>query len=260
MIRTEKTKKFMFESKQDQVKFIYNILVILSVTAIVIVALAMTRNQLPENQFSVSAFGKVYAKPDIANLTVGVKTEAQATAAKAVKDNTIKMNEIIAALKKIGIEEKDIQTTNYNLNPIYDWTDKTGQRLKGYEVNQNINIKIRNLDKIGDAIAKTTEKGANQIGNITFTIDDEFALRNEARNNAIKKAKEKAANIVTETGIKLGDIINVYENQIYYPTPINYSKNTALGIGGGEDMPLPNIQTGENEVIVEATVVWEVKR
>ena len=235
-------------------------LTILCVTAVVVVSVALAlRKDDFNNQFSVSATGRVFAKPDIANLIVGVKTEAKSTAALAVKENTAKMNEIIKALKDIGIEEKDIQTTNYNLNPVYDWTDKTGQRLKGYEVNQNINIKIRNLDKIGEEIEKTKEKGANQIGNIFFTIDDEFALRNEARKEAIKKAKEKAAGIVAETDIELGDIINVYENQVYYPTAINYSKDMALGIGGGGGVPAPEIQVGENEVVVEATVVWKVK-
>lgn len=239
--------------------FWFKVLALLCITAIVIVSvvMALAKDDF-NNQFSVSATGRVFAKPDIANLIVGVKTEAKSTAALAVKENTAKMNEIIKALKDIGIEEKDIQTTNYNLNPVYDWTDRSGQRLKGYEVNQNINIKIRDLDKIGDAIAKTTEKGANQIGNITFTIDDEFALRNEARKEAIKKAKEKAEGIVAETDIELGDIINVYENQVYYPTAINYSKDMALGIGGG-GVPAPEIQAGENEVVVEATVVWEVE-
>ena len=241
--------------------FWFKILTLLCVTAIVIVSVVMAlRKDDFNNQFSVSATGRVFAKPDIANLIVGVKTEAKFTAALAVKENTAKMNEIIKALKDIGIEEKDIQTTNYNLSPVYDWTDKTGQRLKGYEVNQNINIKIRDLDKIGDAIAKTTEKGANQIGNISFTIDDEFALRNEARAEAIKKAKEKAESIVGATGIKLGKIVNVYENQVYYPSAINYSnKEMSLGIGGGA-VPAPDIQAGENEVVVEATVVWEVRR
>ncbi len=243
----------------DKPKLILNTLLILCVTAIVIVALAMMQNQQPENQFSVSATGRVFAKPDIANLTLGVKTEAKPTAAQAVKDNTSKMNEIMKALKDIGIEEKDIKTTNYNLNPVYDWTDRSGQRLNGYEVSQNVTLKIRDLEKIGQAIAKSTEKGANQVGNISFTIDDEFALRNEARAEAIKKAKEKAASIVSATGIKLGKIVNVYENQVYYPQPINYSKEMALGIGGGGALPAPEIQAGENEVVVEATVVWEVE-
>jgi uncharacterized protein len=239
----------------------YKILALLCVTAIVIVSVVMaTKKDDFNNQFSVSATGRVYAKPDIATLTVGLKTEAKQTAALAVKENTDKMNGVIQTLKDLGIEEKDIKTTNYNLNPVYDWTDGTGQRLKGYEVSQNVEVKIRDLNKIGDAIAKTTEKGANQVGNIAFTIDDEFALKNQARDEAIKKAKEKAEAIVEATGMKLGDIINVYESQVTYPVYANYSKDMAYGMGGAaESIPSPAIQSGQNEVVVETTVVWEVK-
>ncbi len=239
----------------------YKILALLCVTAIVIVSVVMAlRKDDFNNQFSVSATGRVFAKPDIANLTVGLKIEAKPTAAAAVKENTDKMNEVIKVLKDLGIEEKDIKTTNYNLNPVYDWTDRSGQQLKGYEVSQNVEVKIRDLNKIGDAIAKTTEKGANQVGNISFTIDDEFELKNQARQEAIKKAKEKAESIVKETGIDLGKIINVYENQVSYPTYVNYSKDMAYGMGGMEEsLQAPTVQAGQNEVVVEATVVWKVK-
>ncbi|HRY63496.1 MAG TPA: SIMPL domain-containing protein [Patescibacteria group bacterium] len=238
----------------------FKVLALLCVTAIVIVSVVMAlRKNDFNNQFSVSATGRVYAKPDIANLTVGLKTEAKPTAAAAVKENTDKMNGVIAALKGLGIEEKDIKTTNYNLNPVYSWTEKSGQILKGYEVSQNVEVKIRDLDKIGDAIAKTTEKGANQVGNVSFTIDDEFELKNQAREEAIKKAKEKAGDIVAATGMRLGKIVNVYENQVTVPTYVNYSKDMAYGMGGGGEIASPEIQTGQNEVVVEATVVWEVK-
>ncbi|HPI67553.1 MAG TPA: SIMPL domain-containing protein [bacterium] len=239
--------------------FWFKLLSLLCVTAIVIVALFVaTEKQDMEYQFSATATGKVFAKPDIANLTVGLKTEAKATAAEAVKENTKKMNEIVEALKKVGIEEKDIKTTNYSLNPVYDWSTNR-QVLRGYEVYQNVTVKIRNLDRIGEAIAKTTEKGANQIGNVEFTIDDEFELKAEARNEAIEKAKQKAKEIAEKTGIKLGKIINVYENQVYYPSSVNYAKEMAYGIGGGGAVPAPEIQVGQNEVSVEVTVVWKVK-
>lgn len=245
-------------TNENKPKFILNLLLVLCVTAIVIVALVMSQTRIPENQFSVSAEGRVFAKPDIANLTLGFKTETKKTAAEAVKENTEKMNEIIAALKALDIEAKDIKTTNYNLNPVYDWTGRTGQQLKGYEVSQNVTVKIRDLEKIGEAIAKTTEKGANQVGNINFTIDDEDALKARARDEAITKAKDKAVDIAKKSGLKLGKIINVYENQVYLPGPY-YAKEMALGVGGAGEIPAPQIEVGENEVMVEMTVVYEVK-
>lgn len=236
-----------------------HLLAILCITAIIIVGFVMLKKDTnTPNQFSVSGLGKVFAKPDIANLTVGVKTEVKATAAEAVKENTKKMNDIIASLKNLGIEEKDIKTVNYSLNPSYDWTNGR-QRLIGYEVSQNVTIKIRNLDKIGDTIAKTTEKGANQIGNIEFTIDDENELKAQARDLAIEKAVAKAKDISKKTGMHLGKIINVYENQYYAPQTNYLAKSMEYGIGGGGAVPSPEIQVGQNEVSVEVNVVYEVK-
>ncbi len=243
----------------DKPKLILNSLLILCITAILVVALNVSQDKVPKDQFSVTATGRVFAKPDIANLTIGFKTEVKKTAAEAVKENSEKMNEIIKELKALNIESKDIKTTSYSLNPVYDWTERAGRRLKGYQAYQNVTIKIRDLEKIGDAIARTTEKGANQIGNITFTIDDKDELKAQARNQAIIKAKEKAKEIARVAGMKLGKIVNVYENQANYPSPIRYAKGMDLGAGGVEEIEAPQIETGENEVRVEITVVYEVK-
>lgn len=243
----------------DKQKFILNLLLILCIAAIVIVALVVVSDKTDaQDRFSVSATGKVFAKPDVANLTIGFQTEVKATAAEAVKENSEKMNKIIEALKALAIETKDIKTTNYNLNPLYDWTQTGGQRLRGYQVSQNVTIKIRELDNIGEAIAKTTEKGANQIGNVSFTIDDEDELKAQARDEAIEKAKAKAEDIAKKTGMKLGKIVSVYENQVYYPEA-RYASDMALGIGGGGAIEAPSIEVGENEVSVEINVTYEVK-
>ena len=236
----------------------FKVLVLLCITAIVIVSVVMALRRLePQERFSVTATGRVFAKPDIANLTLGFKTEVKSTAVEVVQENSEKMNEVIAALKALNIEAKDIKTTNYNLNPVYDWTEKEGQRLKGYQVSQNVTIKIRDLDNIGEAIARTTEKGANQVGNISFTIDDEDQLKAQARDEAIDKAQVKAKDLADKTGMKLGKIVNVYENQVYYPQA-RYD-SLAYGLGGAGEIEAPTIEAGENEVRVEVTVVYKVK-
>jgi len=233
---------------------------ILAIAAIVIVALAMANRVNNQDRFSVTGSGTVYAKADIANLGVGLKTGAKKTAAEATKYSTDKMNEIIQELKKLGIDEKDIKTTGYNLNPVYNWTEKTGQQLVGYEVSQNLTLKIRDLTKIGDVIAKTTEKGANQIGNISFTIDDEYELKNQARELAIEKAKEKALLIAGQSGMKLGKVKSVYENSDQLYAPMAYSNvKMDSAIGAGESMVSPTIQSGQNEIKVEVSLTYEVK-
>ncbi len=236
-------------------------LITLAVAAVVIVALVTTNRVQNQDRFSVTGSGTVYAKADIANIEVGLKVEAKKTAALATTESTNKMNEIVSELKALGVEEKDIKTSNYSLRPVYNYSEARGQELIGYEVTQNLTLKIRDLSKIGDVIAKTTEKGANQIGNVNFTIDDEFQLKNEAREIAITKAKEKAELIAAQSGMKLGAIKSVYESmEPVTPIAYNYSnarKEMAVDQAGG--ISAPEILSGQNEVRVEVTLVYEVK-
>ena len=234
-------------------------LVTLAVAAIVIVALVMANKTNEQDRFSVVGSGTVYAKADIANLEVGLKTGAQKTAAEATASSTNKMNDIVTALKTLGIEDKDMQTSDYSLNPVYNYTNDKGQVLVGYEVTQNLTLKIRDLTKIGDVIAKTTEKGANQIGNISFTIDDEFALKNQARELAIQKAKEKAVLIAAQSGMKLGEVKSVVESSDPTPIMYNYTNVKLDASSAAAPVASPSIQTGQNEIKVDVTLVYEVK-
>ncbi len=239
-------------------KFILALLLVLAVTAIVIVSVATKNTQPFQNQFSVTAEGKVFAKPDIANIRLGVRTDARPTAAQAIADNTKKMNEVVASVKNLGIEEKDIKTSQYQLYPEYDYPDGR-QRLRGYSLNQEVTLKIRDLDKVGAVIENATQAGANQVGDISFTIDDVDDLKAQARAEAIVNAKQKMEELQNRTGIKLDRLINVYESdQPQYPVPY-------YGIGGmGGDMAMakssvPQIEPGQNEIVVNVTMTWEVE-
>jgi hypothetical protein len=235
-------------------------LVVACVTGIVITALVMTNKSENQDRFSVNGSGTVYAKADIANIQVGVRTDTKKTAAEATVEATSKMNDIISEIKGLGVEEKDIKTTDYNLSPVYNWTNEKGQELAGYQVTQNLSLKVRDLSKIGDIIAKTTGKGANQIGSINFTIDDEYELKNQARELAIEKAKEKAELIAKQSGMKLGEIKSVYENSVSPVVPMYSNAKIMLedSRGAGE-IASPEIQSGQNEIQVEVTLVYEVK-
>lgn len=244
-----------------KLNFALAVILTLAVTGIVVTSLLVLKQGQAEDQLSVNGSGTVYAKADIANIQVGLKTGTKKSAAEASADATEKMNKIVEAVKSLGVEEKDIKTSGYTLNPIYNWTESRGQYLTGYEVTQNISLKIRDLNKIGDVIARTTEQGANQIGDISFTIDDEYDLKNQARELAIQKAKEKAAAIARQTGMELGKIKGFHENiSLPLPNPMNYS-NIRMEAKNMEDEALasPQIQPGQNEVKVEVTLVYEVK-
>ena len=209
-----------------------------------------------QNQITVSGEGKVYAKPDVAIISLGVNTTG-ATVADVTKRNTEKMNAVNDAVKKLGAEDKDIQTTNYNLTPLYNWTEWAGRVFQGYALDQNIQVKIRDFAKIGDILSAGTASGANLAGDLRFTIDNPEQLKNEARAKAIKQAKANAENLAKESGIKLGKLINVFESNNSYP--VIYNK--AMGLGGAvaESASSPVIQPGQQEIDITINLTYQVK-
>lgn len=215
---------------------------------------------LPNNyprEITVSGEGKTFAVPDIALIQLGVVTEGLKVG-DVVKENTEKMNNILKEIKALGVEEKDIKTTSYNLAPRYEWTEDGKRIFKGYTLTQQISVKIRNFEKIGDVLEKSTEKGANLVGDLQFSIDEPEKVRQEARKEAIEKAKAKAGQIAQDSGLKLVKLANVYED--YYPRTYSDTLYKSLeATGGGEIAAPPEIQPGEQEVTVTIYLTYRVR-
>jgi uncharacterized protein YggE len=204
---------------------------------------------------SVSGEGKVSAVPDIAVLSFGVQTGRVPTAQDATARLQKTMTAILDAVKEKGIEEKDISTESLSLYPAYDWTDG-GQIPRGFEASQSLRVKIRDLSKIGEVLSTATTAGANQIGGVTFTVDEPEALRTQAREKAIVQAKEKALKLASELGVTLGKLKGFSEGYGGTP-PVMYER--AMGMGGGGDIaPLP-VPTGEQELSTTVTLTYEIR-
>lgn len=211
----------------------------------------------PANRFSVSAEGKVSAKPDVAILNFGVMTE-RPTVAQATKENTDKMNAVIAAIKDNTVEDKDITTTLYQLNPAYEYPPNLRPFIRGYSLNQQVQVKVRDFDTVGEVIAAATGAGANEVGALQFTIDDPESLKAEARRKAISKAQDKARAIAQESGLKLGSLLNVSESGYLPPVPM-YDR-MAYGVEAlSAKVASPEIQAGEQEIVVEVTLTYDVE-
>lgn len=211
------------------------------------------RPDAARDTIAISAEGKVTALPDIATISVGVQTENKAVSA-AQKENSTKMNAIIEKVKSFGVASEDIKTSNYSIYPQYDYVN--GRQIeRGYMVTQNIDVKVRNLDKIGDILAAVGDLGANQVGGVSFTIDEPEDLRQQARLKALEAAKKKAQALADAAGVKLGKVVGFSENEGYVPSPMYYAKDAAMGMGGGG---APSIQSGSQDVIVNVTVLYEI--
>jgi hypothetical protein len=213
-------------------------------------------SQQNANQITVSGEGKVYAKPDIAVISLGVTTQG-ATVADVTTSNTTKMNAVIAAIKNLKVDEKDIQSTNYSLTPLYNWTEKTGNVFQGYTLEQDVQVKIRDFTKIGDVLSQATTMGANLVGGLQFTIDNREQFKEQARAEAIAQAKANAQNLAKESGVNLGKLINVYEGS--NREPVVY--NSAMGMGGAapEAVVAPTVQPGQQEIDVTINLTYQVK-
>ncbi len=208
-----------------------------------------------QNTITISGEGKVTAAPNIATTEIGLVTEKKDVAS-AQKENTEKMNKLIAAVKTAGIEEKDIQTTQYQIYPKYDYSNGRSN-ITGYIVSQSVTVKIRDLTKISAVLAKVGEAGANQVSSLTFTIDEPESLRAQAREKALKNAREKAETLAKMLGVKILKVASFSEYNQSLPMPLYARSAEAYGIGGGA-APAPDIQAGTMDVTVGVNVIYEI--
>lgn len=232
----------------------------------------LTLSQVDENPYgpstiSVSGSGEVVAIPDVGNFTFTVEAEGD-TAEAAQETSATAMNDILAFLAEQGVEEKDVKTTNYNLMPKYRYEERVcannsycppGERVQdGFSVYQSVSVKVRDTKETGPLLTGVGERGATNISGITFTVDDDEALKTEARAKAIADAKAKAEVLAADLGVKLVRVMSYYEES-------GYPK--AYGYGGAMDMAVeesamrvtPDIPTGENTTTSNVTLVFEIR-
>ena len=209
------------------------------------------------NTVSFSGEGKVLAKPDVAVVSLSILTEA-VTSKEAQDANSEKSKKISDFLKNQKIEDKDIKTISYNIYPQYEYPRYGGvPRIRGYQVNQTMQVKIRDLDNASKILDGIVAAGTNQVNSLSFEIDEPEKLKAEARANAIADAKKKAGELKDQVGIRLGKIVSFSEgvSGYPYPVPIMYeSKGMGGGVGGG-----PSVPSGENEITVNVTLTYQIK-
>jgi len=213
--------------------------------------------------FSVSGEGKVVAIPDVAQFTFSVITEGGKDIASIQQENAQKANRAIALLKDIGVENKDIKTAGYSLQPRYQYFScPVGKNsitkpcpppeIVGYSINQTTSVKIRDFEKIGEILSGVVQSGVNSVSELSFTIDNRTEIENQARQEAIANAISKAESIAQAGNFNLGKILSINENSF----PV-FNQYKTLGIGGSEDAP--QIEPGSQEVSIGVTINYEIR-
>ena len=209
----------------------------------------------------VNGTGTIYAKPDIAVLRLGIEVQ-RSTLADAQADAQVAMDNVMEALKDQGVKEEDIQTQYFNIQHIQDWDKYYDERegepvIIGYRVTNVVSAKIRDVEKAGEVIDAAAEAGGDltRIDGISFTVDDPSPYYKEAREEAVKYAKEKAEQLATAAGVKLGSPVYITENT-YYPSPNYISRDMAVAeSAGGVSTP---ISAGELEITTTVQINYSI--
>ncbi len=202
---------------------------------------------------SVTGEGVVAVAPDMATVTVGVVTQAE-DAASALAANNEAMAALNDVLDRFNIEERDRRTSNFNISPRYERRPNDGRqpRITSYEVSNNVSIRYREIDKLGNLLDAVVKSGSNRIGGLLFGNSDEEAHRDEARKLAVADARHRAELYATAAGVALGKVLSITEAGAPQPRPM------LRGAMMAEAAAVP-IATGENEIRAVVQVIFELE-
>jgi len=204
----------------------------------------------PEHTVTVSGSGDVSIAPDVADLSLGVSVQ-KPTAAAAQASAATSMTSVIAAIKKNGVDDKDIVTTNVSLSPVYDYAINSNPRLVGYQFSNTVKVTIRKLASIAAVVDDSVTGGATTVYGINFRVGDPKAAEAKARQLAMADARAKADALATSAGTSVRGVASISEVATQ-PTPVYYS---AMDSVKSSSVATP-IQTGSTDVIVQVTVSY----
>ena len=205
---------------------------------------------------NLSAYGEVKVAPDMAVINFAVVTEAP-TAAEAMRQNAAQMNQVMAALRRGGIAERDVQTSGLNLSAQYDYQQNEPPRLRGYQASNQVTVTINDLDRVGETADAVVAAGVNQIGGISFGLKDPGLAENRARQLAVRNLQAKAALYADALGVSLGGIRSLTEGGGYTPRPpVPMYARAEMAM----DAASTPVSPGEMTVRIDITGVYDLGR
>lgn len=205
---------------------------------------------------SVSASADAKRVPDVANISTGVVTQAPDANA-AMRANAVQMDKVMAAIRKAGIAERDIQTSGINLNPQYNYRDNAPPTITGYQASNTVSITVRDLAKLGKVLDTLVEQGANQVNGPSFEVDKPDEAYDEARVGALQKAQTRAKTYADALGLKVRRIVSISEGGSSMPRPMPMMRAMAADAGMAKET---SVSPGETTLSVNLDVVFELGR
>jgi uncharacterized protein YggE len=205
-------------------------------------------------RLEVSATGEATRVPDLAIISAGVVTR-QATATAAIQENATRMDRVLSALKRAGIEERDVQTSSINLNPEYRYQENRAPQLVGYNASNQVSIRFRDIRNTGKILDALVAEGANQINGPTLTIDKPEAALDEARLKALAAGRARADVYARALGKRVARIVSISESGGSSPIPPPMPMMMEARAQGGDSKILP----GEQKLQVTLSIVFDLQ-
>ena len=205
---------------------------------------------------NVSAQAEASRVPDIATISAGVVTQA-VDGNTAMRQNAEQMSRVLAAVKAAGVAAKDVQTSGISLNPQYRYEENQPPRITGYQASNTVNVKLREVAKMGKVLDALVASGANQVNGPSFEVDKPEAAYDEARIAAIKQAQARAQTYADALGMRVRRVVSISEGGAGFPRPMPMMRAMAADAGMARET---SVSPGESTLSVSLEVVFELGR
>ena len=204
----------------------------------------------PEHTIAVAGSGKITVVPDMATVSLGVNVQKE-TAKAAREAGAAAMTKVIAAIKALGIDDKDITTSMVSLGPVYDYQSNV-QKIIGYQLQNTVSITVRDLTKVSDVLDDSVAAGATTVNGVSFDVSDRTAAEAKAREAAMFDAKAKADTLSKAAGVAIVGVASISET---VSTPIWYSPEMSVAAGAREDASTP-VMPGSTDITITVQVSY----
>ena len=208
------------------------------------------------NQISVVGSGTVLATPDVAQVTIGADV-TDPTLSAAIGDASTRMTAVIQSLNAAGVTNDNIHTVTFNVNPVYD-NQNNQQVLRGYEVQNLVQVRVTNITNLGSLIDATVSAGATRVYAISFDSSDPASLKSQARDQAMQDAQTKAAQLAKDGGVTLGRVVQIIESDASGVTP-QPQRLAVPQAAVAAAAPTTPIQSGQLSVSTSVQVVYAIQ-
>ncbi|MEA3322713.1 MAG: SIMPL domain-containing protein [Patescibacteria group bacterium] len=218
--------------------------------------ITVNNNSDIDDTIAVDGSAETFVKPDTASVSFSVTKKAPTTDV-AMDSVNQRMTDLVNQLKTVGVDEKDIKTTNYSVHPEYSYNDGK-QVFEGYRVSQSITVVIRDLDNVSDVLATVNSAGVDNVSQLTFYVDETDEINEKLREEAIDDAKENAKKLASDLGVTLNEIVGYSDYEDNENIEPMYRKDVMYAESAGDVAPTIT-PTGENEFKSNVTVIYKIQ-